>query len=74
MPVGDVISAAGFGTTENPVMAPPALRLTSAVACCHQGFLTDGNKLTSFPDHTAAVAREWMNGFVTLAVLNSADA
>src|SRR5260370_9148037 len=30
-------SAAPPGTKENPVMAPPVLRLTSAVICCHRG-------------------------------------
>jgi hypothetical protein len=49
MLVGDEMSAAAaLGTKDNPVIAPPALRLTSAVACCHQGFLAEGNKLTSF--------------------------
>src|SRR5689334_5568426 len=40
--VGDAMSAAGLGTKENPVTAPPAPRLTSAVACCHQGLLAEG--------------------------------
>jgi len=39
MLVGEVRSAAAFGTKENPVIAPPALRLTNAVTCCHQGLL-----------------------------------
>src|SRR5215831_14864862 len=39
---GDVRSAAGRGTKEKPVIAPPAPRLTSAVACCHQGRPADG--------------------------------
>jgi hypothetical protein len=49
MLVGDAISAAACGAKDNPVIAPPALTLTSAVACCHHGFLAEGNKLTSFP-------------------------
>jgi hypothetical protein len=36
---GDRTSAAALGAKEKPVMTPPALRLTSAVACCHHGFL-----------------------------------
>jgi hypothetical protein len=39
MLVGDLRSAAAPGTKENPVIAPPALRLTSAVICCHRGLL-----------------------------------
>jgi hypothetical protein len=38
---GDDRSAVAFGVKENPVTAPPALRLTTAVACCHQGFLAE---------------------------------
>jgi hypothetical protein len=30
------------------VMAPPALRLTSAVICCHRGRPAEGNDFTSF--------------------------
>jgi hypothetical protein len=37
MLVGDVRSPTAPGTNENPVMAPPVLRLTSAVTCCHNG-------------------------------------
>src|SRR6266496_1590135 len=37
MPVGEARSAAALGTKENPVIAPPAVRLTSAVTCCHRG-------------------------------------
>ena len=48
MLAGELISAAAFGTKENPVMAPPALRLTSAVICCHRGRLAEGNEFTSF--------------------------
>src|SRR6266567_4970072 len=39
IPVGDLKSAAARGTKENPVIAPPALRLTTAVTCCHQALL-----------------------------------
>src|SRR5712691_3408310 len=39
--VGDVISSTVPWAKANPVMAPHVLRLTSAVACCHVGFLTD---------------------------------
>src|SRR5580700_4978642 len=37
MLVGEVRSATAPGTNENPVMAPPVLRLTRAVTCCHSG-------------------------------------
>ena len=47
MLVGELISAAACGTKENPVMAPPALRLTSAVICCHRGRPAEGNEFTS---------------------------
>jgi hypothetical protein len=39
MPVGEVRSAAALGTKVNPVIAPLALKLTTAVACCHSGLL-----------------------------------
>ena len=48
MLLGDVISAAAFGTKENPVTAPPTLRLTSAVICCHRGRPAEGNEFTPF--------------------------
>src|SRR5271166_2882399 len=38
--VGDVISPTVPWAKANPVIAPQVLRLTSAVACCHVGFLT----------------------------------
>src|SRR5689334_21377417 len=38
--VGEVIVAAAPGTKLSPVITPPALTVTSAVACCHHGFLT----------------------------------
>src|ERR1700730_16304420 len=38
--VGDVISSTVPWVKANPVIAPHVLRLTSAVACCHVGFLT----------------------------------
>ena len=44
---GELKSAAAFGTKENPVIAPPALRLTSAVICCHRGRPAEGNDFTS---------------------------
>ena len=47
MLAGELKSAAAFGTKENPVIAPPALRLTSAVICCHRGRPAEGNDLTS---------------------------
>ena len=47
MLVGELKSAAAFGTKEKPVMAPPALRLTSAVICCHRGRPAEGNEFTS---------------------------
>ena len=48
MPVGEVRSAAVPWVTENPVMAPAVLRLTSAVACCHRVFLVDCTRTASF--------------------------
>src|SRR5262249_31589625 len=36
-PAGEIRSAGEPGTNERPVTTPPALRLTSAVACCHRG-------------------------------------
>ena len=47
MLAGELKSAAAFGTKENPVIAPPALRLTSAVICCHRGRPAEGNDFTS---------------------------
>ena len=41
MLVGEVRSATVPCAKANPVMAPQVLRLISAVACCHLGFLTD---------------------------------
>jgi hypothetical protein len=48
MLVGELMSAAAFGIKENPVIAPPALRLTSAAICCHRGRPSEGNEFTSF--------------------------
>ena len=42
------MSTVALGAKENPVTAPPALRLTTAVACCHHGLPAEGNKPTSF--------------------------
>src|SRR5579872_4415117 len=39
--LGEVIAAAAPGTNVNPVITPPVLTVTSAVACCHHGFLTE---------------------------------
>ncbi len=50
--VGEVRSAAAFGTKVNPVIAPPALRLTSAVACCHQGLLAVAKRTHLLPERT----------------------
>ena len=44
---GELKSAAAFGTKENPVIAPPALRVTSAAICCHRGRPAEGNDFTS---------------------------
>ena len=66
-----VVSAAAFGTNENPVIAPPALRLTSAVTCCHQGLLADCNALTSLHDHDGrTVEAELMSAGVRTTVLS----
>jgi hypothetical protein len=51
MLVGDVISATVPWVKENPVIAPQVLRLTSAVACCHVGFLTGITDSPSSPDY-----------------------
>src|SRR5487761_380804 len=39
--VGEVIVVAAPGTKLSPVITPPVLTVTSAVACCHQGFLAE---------------------------------
>jgi hypothetical protein len=41
--LGDVIVAGVPGAKFNPVITPPVLTVTSAVACCHhgRGFLTE---------------------------------
>src|ERR1700730_19146593 len=39
--VGEVIVVAAPGTKLSPVITPPVLTVTSAVACCHHGFLTE---------------------------------
>ena len=44
---GDVRSAGDPGTNDTPVTAPPAPRLTSAVACCHRGLGAGRNCYTS---------------------------
>src|SRR6516225_7411088 len=49
MLAGDVISATVPRAKVNPVIAPQVLRLTSAVACCHVGFFTEGMESTSLP-------------------------
>jgi hypothetical protein len=54
MLVGDVISAGALGTNEKPVMVPLALRLTSAVTCCHRGLLAE---ITSSPPFLRAPDR-----------------
>ena len=41
MLVGDIRSAGEWGTKENPVTVPLALRLTSAVTCCQLGLLAE---------------------------------
>jgi hypothetical protein len=48
MDAGDVISATVPWAKVNPVIAPHVLRLTSAVACCHAGFLMGCTPITSF--------------------------
>src|ERR1700759_3555933 len=39
--LGEVIVVAAPGTKLSPVITPPVLTVTSAVACCHHGFLTE---------------------------------
>src|SRR5260370_4257726 len=46
--VGDVMSSTVPWAKANPVIAPHVLRLTSAVACCHVGFLTGCTRITFF--------------------------
>src|SRR5580658_662334 len=46
-PAGEVIVAAAPGTKLNPVITPPVVTVTSAVACCHHGFLTERTGTTS---------------------------
>src|ERR1700728_4215214 len=38
---GEIIVVAAPGTKLSPVITPPVLTVTSAVACCHHGFLTE---------------------------------
>src|SRR5271170_313135 len=45
--VGEVIVAAAPGTKLKPVITPPVVTVTSAVACCHHGFLTERTGTTS---------------------------
>ena len=45
--LGEVMVAAAPGTKLNPVSTPPVLTVTSAVACCHHGFLTERTGTTS---------------------------
>jgi len=73
---GDVRSAAGRGTKEKPVIAPPAPRLTSAVACCHQGLPADGTgSPPSFGrDGAGRAGRARQRGRITLTAANRADA
>ena len=54
--VGDEKSTLAWGTNEKPVIAPPALRLTSAVACCHQGLLA---RCTGFTSSLMAQMQMW---------------
>src|SRR5256885_9160191 len=51
--VGDVMSSTVPWAKANPVMAPQVLRLTSAVACCQAGFLTDCTESPSIAVGTA---------------------
>src|SRR5215510_15089681 len=46
-PAGEIRSAREPGTNDRPVTTPPALRLTSAVACCHRGLAAGRNWYTS---------------------------
>src|SRR4249919_378872 len=63
---GDVSSAADCGTNDSPVMAPPAPRLTNAVACCHQALLVDG---TGSPhSHDAFAPRCWADHRIAAGV------
>src|ERR1700722_11440415 len=45
--VGEVIVVAAPGMKLNPVITPPVLTVTSAVACCHHGLLTERTGTTS---------------------------
>src|ERR1700733_4844414 len=44
---GEIIVVAAPGTKLSPVITPPVLTVTSAVACCHHGFLTE--RMASLP-------------------------
>src|SRR5580704_4137684 len=56
--VGDVISSTVPWAKANPVIAPHVLRLTSAVACCHVGFLTGCTESPSATFQLGYVARQ----------------
>src|ERR1700685_2618443 len=63
MLVGDVISATVPWVKESPVIAPHVLRLTSAVACCHVGFLTG---CTESPSSTTQCGLPFRDGAADL--------
>src|SRR5215467_2875480 len=72
--VGEVIVAAAPGTKVNPVIAPPVLTVTSAVACFHHGFLTDCTETSSpsrgyRPDVRSVVRIDWTRGSPGLSAL-----
>src|ERR1700740_1610311 len=69
--VAEVIVAAAPGTKLNPVITPPVLKVTSAVACWHHGFLT-GRTGTTSPLrglHSRRLARFGISGSLAVAGL-----
>src|SRR5690242_21334676 len=69
--VGEVIVAAAPGTKLSPVITPPVLTVTSAVACCHHGFLTERTGTTSPLRrlHSRRLARFGFSGSLAVAGL-----
>ena len=65
--VGEVIVAAAPGTKLNPVITPPVLTVTSAVACCHHGFPTERTGTTSPLWRLQSCLRRGFAGFPGLA-------
>src|ERR1700761_5592542 len=66
--VGAVIVAAAPGTKLNPAIAPPVVTVTSAVACCHHGFLTGRTGTSSLLRRLHSRCLAWFGSTGSLAV------